>query len=29
VKYIGQGAFKLYTYGHNAVPEDLPRGVRV
>jgi hypothetical protein len=29
VKYVGQGAFKLYTYGHNAVPEDLPRGVRV
>jgi hypothetical protein len=29
VKYVGQGDFKLYTYGHNALPEDLPRGVRV
>lgn len=29
VKYVGQGDFKLYTYGHNAMPEDLPRGVRV
>ena len=27
VKYVGQGAFKLYTYGHNATKEDIPRGI--
>lgn len=26
VRFQGQGDFKLYTYGHNAVLEPLPRG---
>lgn len=24
--YTGQGSPKIYTYGHNAFPEDIPRG---
>jgi hypothetical protein len=29
LSYAGKGDFKVYTYGHNGLPEDLPRGVRV
>lgn len=25
--YTGQGSPKFYTYGHNAIPEDIPRGL--
>lgn len=25
--YVGQGNPKLYTYGHNAMVEDIPRGI--
>lgn len=27
INYLGQGSPKIYTYGHNIVPEPLPRGI--
>ncbi len=26
-RFVGPGDFRIYTYGHNAIPEALPRGI--
>lgn len=27
LNYTGQGELKIFTYGHNVIPENLPRGI--